>query len=270
MWARTWRSLISAVFLGLLTIGQQASADELTNQFESIKEFLVDTVADSQRVGAATTYALLRDNLAAFRALKARVDQATRIDDMIDELSSELDIIASNFEQAARLRVDYAAHTTQSEAQLAGKRRQTRDAILALDRKVAISQLELQQAQNGTITDPERRKIIISANTSVINSLQTQIAIWSQFEKTQHRLASTLQLSTRKVDLLLFVLEKNAQVYREAANTAQLRQSVRLALNNLQALGAIEGTLADLAASWQEVDQIIGEIGRTELGYVGS
>jgi hypothetical protein len=45
---------------------------------------------------------------------------------------------------------------------------------------------------------------------------------------------------------------------------------VRLALNNLQSLGAIEGTLADLAASWQEVDQIIGEIGRAELGYAGS
>ncbi len=270
MWARTWRGFISAVLLGLLATGQQATADDLTNQFESIKEFLVDTVADTQRVGAATTYQLLRDNLAAFRQLKQRVDQVPHIDHMIDELSSELDIIAGNFERAANMRRDYAALTVQSESDLAGKRHQTRAAIANLDRQVAVRQLELQQAQNGTIADPERRRIIIGANTSIINSLQAQIEIWTQFEETQQRLASSLKLSTEKVDLLLFVLEKNAQVYRAAADTAQLRQSVRLALANLQSLGAIEGTLADLAASWQEVDQIIGEIGGTKLGYVGS
>lgn len=270
MRARTWRRFIGSVLFGLLAFGQQTNADELTNQFESIKEFLVDTVSDTQRVGAATTYALLRDNLAAFRQLKQRVDQVPHVDHMIDELSLELDTIAGNFERAANMRADYAAVTAQSESDLAGKRHQTRAAIAELDRRVATMQIELQQAQNGTITDPERRRIIISANTSIINSLQAQIEIWTRFEETQHRLASTLKLSTEKVDLLLFVLEKNAQVYRAAADTAKLRQSVRLALNNLQSLGAIEGTLADLAASWQEVDQIIGEIGRAELGYAGS
>ena len=80
---------------------------------------------------------------------------------------------------------------------------------------------------------------------------------------------STLKISTNKVDFVLFVLEKNAQVYREASNTAQLRRNVRLALNDLQSLGAIESSLSDLAASWREVDQIVGEIGREEFDYVG-
>ena len=270
MRARARGKFIGSVLFALLTLGQQASADELTNQFESIKEFLVDTVSDTQRVGAATTYALLRDNLSAFRQLKHRVDQVPHVDHVIDELSHELDVIAGNFERAAKMRADYAVVTSQSESDLAGKRHQTRAAIAELDRRVAMRQIEMQQAQNGTLTDPQRRRVTISANTSIINSLQAQIDIWTRFEQTQHRLASTLKLSTEKVDLLLFVLEKNAQVYRAAADTAKLRQSVRLALNNLQSLGAIEGTLADLAASWQEVDQIIGEIGRTELGYIGS
>jgi len=82
---------------------------------------------------------------------------------------------------------------------------------------------------------------------------------------------STFSASTERVDFVLFVLQKNAQVYREAANTAQLRRNVRLALQDLQALGAIENSLIDLAASWREVDAIVSEIGREEIvTYAGS
>ncbi|MEM7256767.1 MAG: hypothetical protein AAF404_05210 [Pseudomonadota bacterium] len=270
MWASKLRSALGALFLCALAGSPQVVAEDLTNQFEHIKEFLVDTVTDAQRVGAATTYALLRDNLSAFHQLKARVDSATHIDDIIDELSLELDNIASNFERAARLRVDYARQTDEGEIRLADKRLQTSRAIGELERRIGVMQREIDDARGGVGVDPQRRDVTVRANTSVINSLQTQIAIWRQFEDTQQRLATSLKLSTDKVDFLLFVLEKNALVYREAANTAKLRQSVRLALSNLQALGAIEHTLSDLASSWQEVDRIIGEIGRTELGYASS
>ena len=247
----------------------------LPEQFVSIKEFLLDTVSESQRIGAATTYALLRENLAAFRHLKTRVDHATRVDDMIDELSAELDLIATNFEQAAKLRSDYARHTRKSDQRLQDKRRQTRAAIIDIERRMAYVQSELDSARHSSTVaistaDQDRNRIIISANTSVLNSLQAQIEIWQRFERAQERLVSTLRISTEKVDFVLFVLEKNAQVYREAANTAQLRRNVRLALNDLQALGAIESSLSDLAASWREVDQIVGEIGREEFGYAGS
>lgn len=251
------------------------SNSALPEQFVSIKEFLLDTVSESQRVGAATTYALLRENLTAFRHLKMRVDHAPRVDDMIEELSAELDIIATNFEQAARLRSDYARHTETNHHHLEDKRRQTQDAINELERRMATVRSELDSARHSlavsvTSEDHDRNQIIISANTSVLNSLQAQIEIWQRFERSQERLVSTLKISTAKVDFVLFVLEKNAQVYREAANTAQLRRNVRLALNDLQSLGAIESSLSDLAASWREVDQIVGEIGREEFGYAGS
>ncbi len=270
MWASHWRSALGAFLFCALAGSPQAVAEDLTIQFESIKEFLVDTVTDAQREGAATTYALLRDNLNAFHQLKTRVDNTLHIDDMIDELSSELDTIATNFERAAKLRADYASQTVEGESRLADKRMQTRRAIDELERRIRVMQQEIDQATAQAALDPQRSNVTIRANTSVINSLQTQIAIWRKFQDTQHRLASSLKLSTDKVDFLLFVLEKNALVYREAANTAKLRQSVRLALSNLQAIGAIESTLSDLASSWQEVDRIIGEIGRTELGYAGS
>lgn len=270
MRASKWRCAIGALFLCACAGSPQVIAEDLTNQFEHIKEFLVDTVTDAQRVGAATTYTLLRDNLAAFNQLKARVDSAAHIDDIIDELSMELDNIASNFERAARLRADYSRLTTEGEARLADKRMQTGHAIAELQRRIDVMQREMDHARTGAAIDPQRRDVTVRANTSVIHSLQTQIAIWQRFEDTQQRLATSLKLSTDKVDFLLFVLEKNALVYREAANTAKLRQSVRLALANLQALGAIENTLSDLTSSWQEVDRIMGEIGRAELGYAGS
>lgn len=264
---------LTVIALCLLISGTSDAAREtpLPEQFVSIKEFLLDTVSESQRIGAATTYALLHENLAAFRNLKMRVDTAPHLDAMIDELSAELDTIATNFEQAARLRSDYARHTEQSSQQLHHKRRQTAAALNELERQISATRAELEAARLGSNgVSFERNQIIISANTSVLHSLQAQIEIWQRFERAQQRLVSTLQISTEKVDLVLFVLEKNAQVYRAASDTAQLRRNVRLALNDLQALGAIENTLTDLAASWREVDQIVSEIGREEFTYAGS
>lgn len=270
----------AALALCLLISGNSSAAREapLPEQFESIKEFLLNTVSESQRVGAATTYALLHENLSAFRQLKVQVDEAAHIDHVIDDLSAELDNIASNFEQAARLRSDYALHTAESDRDLHNKRRQTRAAIAEIERRISITQDELAAARiaaaNATASassiDYERSQITISASNSVLNSLQAQIEIWQRFEQAQERLVSTLKISTERVDFVLFVLENNARVYREASNTAQLRRNVRMALNDLQSLGAIESSLTDLAASWREVDQIVSEIGREEFGYAGS
>ncbi|OED38682.1 hypothetical protein AB833_18500 [Chromatiales bacterium (ex Bugula neritina AB1)] len=249
---------------------QAAATSDLPEQFVSIKQFLLDTVSESQRIGAATTQALLQSNLIAFQQLKLRVDEASRMDDIIEELSIELDRIAANFEEAASMRRDYHKYTRKSNRQLNEKRHETRDAISEIDQHIAEKTREMEQARLAlpnakSDIERDRYQMTINANQSVLHSLQTQIDIWQRFDSAQARLLSTLKISTERVDYVLFVLEKNAQVYREAANTAKLRNNVRLALTDLQALGGIESSLIDLAASWREVDQIVKEIGRQEF-----
>ena len=84
-------SLLGCLAAGLLTFSFSAvgTAAErgLPEQFNQIKQSVLDTVSESQRVGAATTYHLLTDNLSAFRALSLRVSQAPNMDDVIEELS---------------------------------------------------------------------------------------------------------------------------------------------------------------------------------------
>ena len=271
---RITNSRLTALSIGLLLTVQSAVASEpaLPEQFGAIKEFLLDTVAESQHHGAAATYSLLRQNLAEFQRLKATVEQAAHVDDVIDELSSGLATIAGNFEQAATLRGVYKTHTDNSGRQLLQKRNQTRQAIEAINQRIAGVDAELKQSQQAlpttrNDTDRERHQITISANLSVLHSLNAQIEIWRRFESTQERLAASLQQSAQRTDFLLFVLEKNAQVYREAANTAQLRRDAHLALSNLQALGGIESSLTDLAASWRAVDQLVNEIGSEAFRY---
>jgi chromosome segregation ATPase len=275
---RITNSRLIALAIGLLFNTQSALATQpaLPEQFGAIKEFLLDTVAESQHHGAAATYALLHENLAEFKRLKATVEQAPHIDQVIDELSAGLATIATNFEQAASLRGAYKAHTSNSDQQLLQKRNQTKQAIESLNQRIARVDAELKQAQQAlpvarTSTDREKHQITISANLSVLHSLNAQIEIWRRFESTQQRLAESLQQSAERTDFLLFVLEKNAQVYREAANTAQLRRDAHLALSNLAALGGIESSLTDLAASWRAVDQLVNEIGSEAFRYdVGS
>ena len=271
-------SLLKCLAACLLTFScysnSNASERDLPEQFNQIKQSVLETVSQSQRIGAATTHRLLVDNLAAFRALSSRVQQAQHMDHVIEELASELDTIADNFEKAARLRVEYSENTEDSRELMAKRHRETEAAIAEIDRQIHHVQAELRQAQLGTGTTPlerDRDRIIISSNKSVLNSLDAQKQIWVKFADSQSRLMSTFTASTERVDFVLFVLQKNAQVYREAANTAQLRRNVRLALQDLQALGAIESSLIDLAASWREVDAIVTEIGREEfVTYAGS
>lgn len=254
------------------SVTAQAADQALPAQFGAIKEFLLDTVAESQHHGAAVTYGLLHQNLAEFQRLKGTVEAAPHVDDVIDELSAGLATIATNFEKAAALRGVYQQHTADSDRGLQRKRQQTREAINAINRRIAEVDAELKEARQAlptaqTGTDRERHQITISANLSVLHSLNAQIEIWRRFESTQARLAESLQQSAKRTDFLLFVLEKNAQVYREAANTAQLRRDAHLALNNLQALSGIESSLSDLAASWRAVDQLVNEIGSEAFRY---
>ena len=270
-------SLIKCLAVCLLTFSSFstiASEQNLPEQFNLIKQSVLETVAKSQKVGAATTYHLLNENLAAFRALSARVNQAYHMDEVIEELASELDTIADNFEAAARLRVDYSENTHDSREIMARRHRETEAAIGEIERRIHQVQSELSQAQLGVGATPlerDRDRIIVSSNRSVLNSLNAQKQIWVKFADSQSRLMATFTTSTERVDFVLFVLQKNAQVYREAANTAQLRRNVRLALQDLQALGGIENSLIDLASSWREVDAIVTEIGREEfVNYAGS
>lgn len=271
--------LVSCLTAGLLTLscstsGIAAAQRGLPEQFNEIKQSVLDTVTESQRVGAATTYRLLTDNLAAFRALSTRVQQAPHMDDVIEELATELDAIASNFEKAAKLRFEYSRNTEDSRALMARKHRETQDAITDINRRIQLTQNEMRHAQNAitsTTLERDKNRIIVSSNQSVLNSLDAQKQIWVRFADSQSRLMSTFTASTERVDFVLFVLQKNAQVYREAANTAQLRRNVKLALQDLQSLGAIENSLIDLAASWREVDAIVSEIGQEEfINYAGS
>jgi len=127
-------SLIKCLAVCLLTFSSFstiASEQNLPEQFNLIKQSVLETVAQSQKVGAATTYHLLIDNLAAFRALSARVQQAHHMDEVIEELASELDAIADNFEAAARLRVDYSENTHDSRELMAKRHRETEAAIKA-------------------------------------------------------------------------------------------------------------------------------------------
>lgn len=271
-------SLLKYVVAGLLTLScstvSMAQELGLPEQFNQIKQSVLDTVSESQNLGAASTHRLLRENLAAFQSLSARVRQAPRIDDVIEELATELDTIAHNFEQAAKLRVEYGENAEDSRLLMASKHRETQAAINEINKRIHQTRTEMHNAQTAiasTTLQRDKNRIIISSNQSVLNSLEAQKQIWVRFADSQSRLMSTFTASTERVDFVLFVLEKNARVYREAANTAQLRRNVRLALQDLQSLGAIENSLVDLAASWREVDAIVSEIGSEEfVNYAGS
>lgn len=272
--ARRTGIALALTLCGFLPGGSGAAGtDNLSEQFSSIKQDLIETAALSQTTGARATYHLLQQNLATFHNLRLRVLGAAHVDDVIGELSAELDNIAGNFEKAARLRSQYRNYTHEMQSHLQRTRQQTRRAVDTLERRVIVVSGQLDAARLASADSQadalhrERNRITVLASSSILNSLRAQQNIWARFARAQQRLYATLLDSAERVDFVLFTLETNARVYREAANTAQLRRSAQLAIADLQALGNVEGSMADLEASWHEVDQIIREIGSEEFRY---
>jgi len=276
-----FRTILLAIILATSAQAADASVPSkypLPEKFNQIRQAVLNTIDDSQELGALSTYDILKDNLAAFRALNHKVMQAPHVDDVITHLSVELDIIASNFEKAAKLREVYAQNTENSQMTMTRSQRQINEALGQIDNRIASLQAQMQRArstmgngtQAGSNLSIEKARITLSANQSVLNSLQAQREIWQHFSHAQARLMQTFSASTERVDFVLFVLQKNAEVYREAANAAQLRLNVRIALDDLQTLDAIESAMVDLAESWREVDAIVDEIGNEEFANYAS
>ncbi len=89
--------------------------------------------------------------------------------------------------------------------------------------------------------------------------------IWKKFQVAQKKLMARLKISSKKLGLLLHILQENAKVYRAAASVAKLRRSARYALRELAVLADMERLLGDLESSWSEVNLLVDEISKADF-----
>ncbi len=236
-----------------------------SQRFESIKSSFTDKTRDIISYKADDAYKIIIDNIKRFEKLKATVENSQNIADVLPEVANELSHIASNYRKVADMAGDIKSNTITSMDELNTGNKASKKSVAIndarinkLSKEITDAELKLPKAKNSNETI--RLQATINGNKSMINSLKGQNLMWRNFQVHQERLLGSLNDNNGKVSTLLFVLEKNADVYELAAETAQMTKSASQFIQNLNGLMDINNTLDDLQESWTELDLIVDEI----------
>lgn len=236
-----------------------------SSRFMEIQKSFVERPEEIKQYGAEEAYKIIVRNIESFEKLKKKVQNANSIAVVLDEVADELAVIASNYREVSNMAGKIERFTINSMDQLtvgqsaSNKSIKSNDDIIRqLTQEMEAAKLKLERADDSN--EIMRLKATVAGNASQINSLKSQNMMWLNFVKYQEGLLGALGDNNEAVSTLLFVLEKNADVYERAAETALMTKSAARFIQDLNGLIDINNTLGDLMDSWDEVDIMVGEI----------
>jgi hypothetical protein len=239
--------------------------------FNELKAKFTNQANDVSTYKATEAYNLIVQNMGRFSKLKKKVEKADKISDVLVDVADELTEIAKNYRKIAGLSPNINDYTVKTIDDLLPGEKATEKSVQANQTKIDALQVEISDAQkvlDSETTDVnlrQRNTAIINANKSQINSLRTQNLIWEKFNTYQNRLLSAFEDNGQRIDTILFILGKNADVYDEAARTARMTKNAVQFIGNLNSLQDIDSSLSALQDSWSEVDEVINAIGSIDF-----
>lgn len=238
---------------------------DASQRFETIQESFIEKPNKIKQYGAADAYKTIVNNIESFEKLKTKVLEANNIAEVMDDIAEELSVIAKNYRKVANMAGSIEKFTVKSmDELLAGQSTSNKSVdlndieIRMLTEEMERAKLKLERADDSN--EIMRLEATVAGNSSQINSLKGQNKMWLNFLNYQERLLGALNKNNESVSTLLFVLDKNADVYETAAETAQMTKSAARFIQDLNGLIDINNTLGDLIDSWDEVDFVVDEI----------
>jgi hypothetical protein len=248
----------------------QAARDGSQDRFREVQQKISDAVDEVRTFKAADAFMEIRACIQEFRNLRETVSQAEHIDDVINEVAEGLGRIAERYQRIADMKGAIKRNVASQIARLDRLRVESTDETARLRGEIrqasrAIERLEAQLVHEQDQTERMKLKLSIEGKKSVIKSLEGSIEVWEKFYQAQKKLEDRVRESTKKVDLLLHVLEVNAEVYRRAAETADLRKQANEAFNQLRELAQIGQLISEMRSSWTDVNELVGQISTADF-----
>ncbi|ACK65335.1 hypothetical protein PCC8801_1270 [Rippkaea orientalis PCC 8801] len=263
--------IISLTFLGEAQAYQGYRTNKIGQEkFNDMKTRVSNSHRSIKEYKASDAYREITNALGKLQTIRTLVERIDNVDKVVDEVANGLDEIAFAYEKIADFGPEVMRHWNEKVYLLKDIDGQTlkteSDLLEEITELESVSQLRREQLDNIT-NEIEIKKINVDlkANSSRINSLKTQIVIWEKFHQTQEKLLGKLQTQQGQLDLMIYILDANAKVYREAANTARLASSAKSALQELGDLADLQGIVIELQDSWSDLDDIVNSIGKLEL-----
>lgn len=265
------------VFLSSVCVGEAlaSSRDEYKHltgreKFSEIQENVRNSALSASNYKAKEVYKDIEKALADLQKIHRLVQESDDVDDVIEQVADGLSKIAETYKRVASLKDNINEYWRGEFSYLQDINIETLKTKEQLEKEINKFRLEnnsLRRNLESSVDDIEsnRLNIGIKANESIINSVDAKILIWNKFYEAQEKLLASLKLNSRRINLLLYALDKNAEVYNKAAEVARLRNSAKAALRNLNNLANIEDLIGDLQDSWLEVNSLVTEISTADF-----
>ena len=228
-----------------------AARDKLTASTEKIATFKASEALNE-----------IEKNITLLKSVREKVEAAENIDSVIDEVADALDSMATSYEHIASMKKEieltYKAEFRSLDDVALGTGR-TLTQIRTEKTRCQTEIAEAEKALPNTTDANDQRKldITIRALRSQENQWSAKETIWLKFTKKQKEIKNKLSISGEQVDMLVFLLEKNAIVYRGAASVARLRKSAKDTLKNLGGFEDLNDAAGSLVGTWSELDGIV-------------
>lgn len=238
--------------------------------FNEIKTQLVEATNTILQHGTYQIYSEIGDSLKQFKELHNRVEDASNIEDMIEEVAHSLKAIGQTYRRIAAMKTDIlTTHRAQleliknlktstlSNVDDAEKRQQDYSALLA--------KAKTELANTTDPLDKEKWQFSVESYENMIKTFRAQETIWNKFHETQGNLETQLREHSRKIEVLLHFLEMNAAVYEQAANVMLLQKNTVAISTKLTDLSKLQTIITKIEESEEVIDKYVQEIQQTTL-----
>jgi len=234
--------------------------------FDDLKTLYTEKPKRAMEFKANEAFSIIIKNQKEFEQAIEKIKKADNMSGIISEVADNLTKISENYKKVAAFSKDISKYTANAIDELSiGEKATEKRTKMNLD-EIAKLDMEMEKAKidlRNDLIDNNQKMMLqatVQGNASMINSLRVQNTIWEKFSEKQARVLKSLNSSSHSLEAILFVLQKNADVYAVAAQTARMSRNVHELLGNLRALQDTDAALGDLQNSCSDLYKIIDEI----------
>lgn len=242
----------------------------LASIFQELKVDLLSATRIIMETGTQPAFANTQRQLNNIKNLYTEANRSTEINVVIMRVTLQLQAIARVYRDIASGRLGILQQHQQQFENIETLKADTQKRIEKLTQnKQRYLNLftETQQKIGKGVGEVDKQKLQFSLEgyKNIAQSMHVQQSIWESFYRAQVELEKALKAHSRKIEVLLYLLDINAKIYEQAANTASLRQSTMINLNDMINLEEFQRVMTDIANSEQMLQDWIARIEQTNF-----
>lgn len=240
-----------------------------TSLFNEIKAQLVEVSNHILKQGTREAYDKIVETLNEFKILNSQLLETQSINDAAEKIISALATIAQIYRDIAAMKEKIIGlHQTQLNLLAVAK-----DQVLAniedikekekeYQKLLDKAQIKLEQAEDKL--EKQKESLSIEVYQKILAKMRKRQHIWKKFYEFQEALESKLENYSKKIALLFYFLNINAQLYEQANNVITMGKIDGKDLEELIDLSRLEKLVLDIENNEQEVKELIEKIQQTD------